>query len=1732
MRTIIFVLIVSLVGSQKLKYEPSFSEGLMQVYKYEGVILSGLPESGLSRAGVKINCGLSIIPQGRATYLLKVTDFQILEYNGIWPSDPFTSAHKLTQRLAAELTKPVKFEYSNGQVGNIFAPANLPEDILNIHRGILNIFQITIKKSQNFYELQEAGIEGVCLTNYIIQENKKANRITITKSKDLNKCQEKVMLFTGAAYASCCPAFQERGRNVRASATFTQILKPTASGAILQEARVREVHLFTPFHELDGTAITEARQNLVLVDIKMAVISLPRVQFVERGTLKYRYSEGVLQKPLQLTHPQNLEKAILETLKNLEAHSVPKVHSDTPAKFLQLVQLLRSASETTVSTLWDSNHSGQIRRWILFALPAVGTVDALRFIKTKIQRFEVTMRDAAQTLALALHQVTADLHTLSLVKELLVTIQVQQSPVLRPLVFLGYGSMVYRYCADQLTCPNNVLALLHSLLVDSAARGNEEDMALALKAIGNAGQPESIKPIMKLLPSTRTSAANVPLKIQVDAIMALRNILKKDPIKVQVVTLQIFMNKRNHPELRMSACAVYLCTRPPLNAVLVLANSLLKETCLQVASFAYSLLRSLARSSLPSISSLAAASRMAVNLLGARYDQLGFQFSHAFHPDVFSYKLMTGVSAKVLLVNDAGSLIPSVAAAKVSGHMLGGFTDLIEVGLRMEGLQEAIMKSREKVRGIPDLKQIQRILNKFPDLKSVPAKMPLASAYFKLFNQEITFVEFRRDYIHKAIQTLTGVDVKQNTLRRVMDQLRKPVELRPSAALVTSELRRFIPTCLGLSTELSLISAAVAKAALSVEANIPATTSTLSQLLGTNIELKAQINPSVAVYSKAMMGINAPFIQSGLELTAKFQSALPIDVSVKINAKEGNLRINSVPVQQENQIMTLKSEVFAVSRSIENLVTEKVTPILPEIKEANIVNQKFKSSQESQSDTDVYPGIGSDGLECSDKAQRPAPKPWVYHSCISMSNFGFEVCLDAKAANILYIRHSPLYRLMGTHVARVLVRPVHSEAEVKKLMLEVQTGPKTGAKIIRLLEKEELPLERTYGGTVLMKGSHAQTGLRADEAGDGILLSKPFGATVSHKKGEAMCYPEPASRYFTHAPCSDSPSDKHGATTLRESARFTSRLQNQTGLGSSSSSGRSLRGRDSSQSDSSPSGQSLHWHHPTNEEDSRWGWIPGKRSDSSRQRSHWSRSNSDRSHRPRRTNKEILEIEFNSAQNSQVGSQTQSSGTRPTSKSWQQRSSSQSSEELDLLGELGPPVLVLIAKAVRSGGKLQGYQLTGSVESTTGRPRVHLRGVELDQDSRWRMCVDAGSPRPHKAMMMYRWGENCQKYKLSHHVSLGYLASHPALKIQTKWALIPEGYITGGRMIASGLAYLLGFSNKFKGNPSHQITQLIALTTPWTIDTIVKLPRFTIYYQGFELPFPLHVPAIAPIVRAQGFESTARIPHLLLTMDQSKCVATNDRVVTFDGNELNYHIPNDCFYVLTKDCTSTPNFVLLLRRARSQQTKKRIKLLVSAPNTVIEAHPTHSGIKLLVDSVEKQPSVCLLDVITIQKNRSGITLQVPSISIERLYFDGDKVQIVLDQMMGKTCGLCGLNNGEKKLAMPSREEARDEEQLFESWLCSGTSCKDDCRVRQEFVELGKVVNFEGQASRCYSVETVQRCLARCTPMETRSRTVNFHCVPSNRFVDASTISSFRWRSTHISHPMDSHTDCSCQCTKA
>lgn len=81
-------------------------------------------------------------------------------------------------------------------------------------------------------------------------------------------------------------------------------------------------------------------------------------------------------------------------------------------------------------------------------------------------------------------------------------------------------------------------------LSNAVAKNEEENIILYIKVLGNAGHPSSFKSLTKIMPIHGTAAASLPMRIHVEAIMALRNIAKKEPrlVSSNIKCLKVFLS--------------------------------------------------------------------------------------------------------------------------------------------------------------------------------------------------------------------------------------------------------------------------------------------------------------------------------------------------------------------------------------------------------------------------------------------------------------------------------------------------------------------------------------------------------------------------------------------------------------------------------------------------------------------------------------------------------------------------------------------------------------------------------------------------------------------------------------------------------------------------------------------------------------------------------------------------------------------------------------------------------------------------------------------------------------------------------------------------------------------------------------------------------------------------------------------------------------------------------------
>ncbi|XP_051550339.1 vitellogenin-like [Myxocyprinus asiaticus] len=1056
MRAVVLTLMVALVASQQINLVPEFALDKTYVYKYEALLLGGLPHEGLARAGVKVSSKVLLSAVTENTFLMKLLDPLLYEYSGIWPKDSFVPATKLTSALAAELQIPIKFEYANGVVGKVFAPTGVSPTVMNLHRGILNIIQLNLKKTQNIYELQEAGVQGVCRTHYVINEDPKANHIIVTKSKDLSHCKERIKKDVGLTYTEKCVECTKRVKSLVEAATYNYIMKPAANGVLISEATVVELYQYSPFNEIHGAAQMEAKQTLAFVEIENTPIVPIKSDYLARGSLQYEFASEILQTPIQLLRISDAPAQIVEVLKHLVEHNVAMVHDEAPLKYVQLVQLLRVATLENIEAIWAQFKDKPVyRHWLLDALPAVGTPVILKFIKEKFLSGECTIAEFIQALVVALQMVTADLDTIQLTASLAMHEKIATIPALREVVMLGYGSMIAKYCVEVPTCPAELLRPLHDISAEAIAKNDIHEITLALKVLGNAGHPASFKTIMKHLPGLKTAGASLPIRVQVDAIMAMRNIAKKEPKLVQPMALQLLLDRALHPEVRMVACIALFETRPSVALISGLAGALRIETNMQVASFAYSHIKSLTRITAPDMATVAGAANVAIKLLSPMLDRLSYHFSRALQLDIYHTPLMIGAAGSAYMINDAATILPRAVVAKARAYIAGAAADVLEIGVRTEGIQEALLQSPAADESVDRITKIKRTLRALTNWKALPTDQPLASVYIKLLGQEVAFVNIDKTIIEQAIPIATGPKPRE-LLKEALKALQEGIALQYAKPLLAAEVRRIFPTAVGVPMEFSFYTAAVAAASVNIQATITPPlpeqpeTITLEQLKRTDVQIRAEVKPSIALQTFAVMGVNTAWIQAAVMAKGKIHTIVPGKVVARADILKGNYKVEALPVEVPEHIITMSFETIAVVRNIEDPSAERIVSLVPELSMQKTPYAGDRSSENTDPD---MPAV---------RAATPFHKTF----CLAVPYIEIKGCIEVHSHNAAFIENAPLFYIIGQHSVHVSVARGEGPA-VEKLELEVQVGPRAAE---RLLKQINLVDEDTpEGKSILMK---------------------------------------------------------------------------------------------------------------------------------------------------------------------------------------------------------------------------------------------------------------------------------------------------------------------------------------------------------------------------------------------------------------------------------------------------------------------------------------------------------------------------------------------------------------------------------------------------------------------------------------------------------------------------------------
>ncbi|XP_055020642.1 LOW QUALITY PROTEIN: vitellogenin-1-like [Boleophthalmus pectinirostris] len=1662
MRVVVLALALALVAGQHDNLAPSFAPGLTYVYKYNAQSLGGLSEQHLAKAGLNFTSNVKISVAQENVLMLQLENPRIYEFSGVWPKDSYVQTH-LRADLEAHLKTAIKFKYDHGIVREILAPESVPILLLNIFRGILNFFQLNIKKSQNVYELQEEGAQGVCKTQYAITENDKAERILLTKSRNLNHCQEKVMRDIGLAYTKTWHKCQEISKNLRGTTGYFYKLKAAPGGLIIEKASGKEVFIqFTPFNDQNGAASMQTIQTLDFIAAIKAPIVPISAPYHPRGSLKYQFSTELLQSPLRILKMSDVKEQVADVLNNLVVNNRDKVHEDAPLKFFELILLLRASDLTELRNLLTTYKSRPLeRRWLMDAISNTGTKAALEIVMAEIQKRELSVPEAAQVLIGTLHMLKPTDEIIQKVWSYIEQLSQEQGryeQVVRKALFLGYGSIIHRQSVQRAEWNDRDIQRIQSDFERAFAEKNTQELVLLAKVMANAAQPWGYKPITKLLPIHGTAGEQLSQSVHIEAILALRGIAKQKPKEVQNLALQLFMDTTLQPEQRMLAVMTLFETNPSMAVMTNVINVVKSDNSQPVISFTYSLIKSQSRST--ANPSVAAEANIALRLLGQRRQSM--KLSKAFKADFYSHPLMLGAAASIYYINEAATILPKAVIAKTSAYVAGAAADVFEIGVRSEGFQEYFLKKESS--DVSDrTTKMQRIIKAFTNWKSLPISKLLGSVNVKVLGQEIAFVDIDKQLIEEAMRIRSEIDIKEYGLNLLRHLFQNGVSAHLVKAVMPAEIRRVMPTAAGLPMELAFYTVAVTAANVQArfQANLPQNFH-VSDLLKQKTNIEADIKPSMALNTFAVMGMNTDIVQAAIVSRAKVQVNVPAKIAASLDLAENNFKISALPVRlSENVAVAVDVDTLAIARQ-----AKRVTPLIPE--DASPQASSETSSSASASNSREILG------NMQQVQDRPLPTTRVPRSDKKFCTVtaGVKICINISSSNAKFITDSALSRLAGKHAVLVSVEQSESD-NVEKWEMELQLGAKAANKLIKNIN---LDMDEVLEGTPILSKLKR-------------ILNPSMKNNTSSSSSSSSRSRVRSSHPSSSSSSSSSSSKSHMAGKVISTMGKIIGVNQKRSSSSSSSSSRSQQNR------------------------------KRQRSTVSSLSSLFSASSSSSQFFPK-SQRQSSRSKFQP--NHQKTTSKRHSGSASSARTFEDIR-----KQNKFLGNTVEPVFALILRAVRANNNNPlGYQIAAYKDgdrvqmimaalASHDNWRLCADAIKLSKNKAAAKIAWGEKCQKYETMITAESGRVQNKGQ-----------SQDAARVRVAWKRLPTAVVKDVKMIYNSIIapYLSSGYLQKRSDATRQISFTVVVESKKQLGFIWKSPAF-VYRSNVPLPITLPIDELKEVLPFDEMLDNAH--YLLAKTTGIQCRFNEGQLTTFSKRQYKNYMPNSCYQLLAQDCTDELKFIVLLKKDSAGRYMVNVKIgtrdidmffngerpavMINGKEIARERLPyDRDSVTILLMNGKLFLRALDFGIAELQFSASEVTINVP--------------EYLRNKVCG-LCGQ-GNGDRRNDYRMPNGRITDNPISFAHSWTLPSQSCSDEteCRLTHESIELEREINDHGVPSKCFSVDSVLRCRPGCTPTKTTMSSVSFHCRPLN---DNSQVSDIRNRSIDMTESVEAHLDCSC-----
>lgn len=835
----------------------------------------------------------------------------------------------------------------------------------NTEMRLLNAID-TDAKLPRFYRVMEKTLEAECEVLYDIEHlpsrfyySDAREIMNVSKSINFEHCKKRPEIkynwrMVDFECPTCEPKYTEESKFLKASTVTKLNVTGDRDEFLIETAKTESQYVVVLFNEDSNVINTYVNKTLVLYKTLpiSTPIQTPTEPLVSDSGMLYTLDWDISREKFEKEGEQefldrklfgmsNKVEMAAELLRELIRHVEADMETEAPKVFSRLVTLFRMSSKDELEQIHRKFYLGEsdsftteekmkIKDLKPNAVALCGTEHCLTHLIEKIVNKEIPFIKAANALRQLQSVRVVSMKMVEKMERLCEETTVREHFMTKQACYLSLGSMLRALCTEnkdkwavefkvrnQEICPREFKERYIQKFVRIFRETPDwETKVLMLKTLNNAGLDLSVFELAKII---ENKDEFYPTFLRVEAITALRHLNEMMPRKIQKILMPIYMNRREPSVLRMAAVYELLSTKPERPLLEMITKNLQTEPSLQVGSFAYSYLQTLANTTNPCMKKLKEDIKLALRF--TREINPGLMYSKYIHLSMHNRYKKIGYDVEAYQVYGNYSVVPKFLGLTLNKNFMGFFQRyMAKVGIATDSLEtlfykvfgpEGYLKERlvERVRESP--RDIRRgyeteLKNIFDELNIRPRSMfdmrsPKAYLFFSWLGQELGFIPFSTESIKGMM------DTDYFNLMNLESRLRQGIPLDHTYATLLDESEYKLPTTIGLPLRIRHRQPLVTNVKGIVKAEIEQETRVL--------RIKPELKSSVALKNIFDVEIWSPMVSSGLAVHMKAKLHLPLMGEMKFDLKENSLvHIELKTPEERRELVVLETEPITFVR--------------------------------------------------------------------------------------------------------------------------------------------------------------------------------------------------------------------------------------------------------------------------------------------------------------------------------------------------------------------------------------------------------------------------------------------------------------------------------------------------------------------------------------------------------------------------------------------------------------------------------------------------------------------------------------------------------------------------------------------------------------------------------------------------------------------------------------------------